>query len=129
MGAFNRSTVYGKVVPALAILLGLSYAFIDIDAVHNTLLFLLAATAALGWLAPTPRSPEELSAAQQRRQARRDLRFQRRYGQLPQQTPGQPAPGQPAPSGNQQPQGQAQFQGPVLDGIPQDKLGNEERER
>lgn len=111
--SINRRTVYGKIVPAIAILLGLSYAFIDNEAVHRVLLIALAAAAALGWLAPAGGS-EELASRRERREARHDLRAQRNASdgtpaQIPSAESGQP--------------------GPVLDGVPQDAVRRDEHPR
>lgn len=124
MTSITRGTVYGRIVPALAILLGLSNAFIHVDAVHAVLLFALVAASALGWLAPGGRSPQELARREERRQARherrqahQDLRSRRRAGQSIEPQAGPLPPAQSGPMG------------PVLDGIPQDTIRGEERER
>lgn len=128
MTGFNRTTVYGRIVPALAILLGLSYAFLDNEGIRRFLLFALAATAALGWLAPAPqRSPEQVAALQGRREQRHALRQQRRAARHDRQAPGQPAGQLPADQAPGQPPAAQGQPGVVLEGIPQDRLPDDPR--
>ncbi|QQS02309.1 MAG: hypothetical protein IPK37_08330 [Austwickia sp.] len=117
MNALSRQTVYGRIVPALAILLGLSYAFIDNEGVHRALLFALVAAAALGWLFRGDCSTAEGVARDQRRAARREMRAERRSGGLPAQPGATPTDSANGPVG------------PVLNGVPQDTVPGEEQRR
>ncbi|MCA0436870.1 MAG: hypothetical protein M9891_03965 [Austwickia sp.] len=78
MTAINRRTVYGRIVPALAVLYGLSVAFTDVRALQSVLLFALIAAASLGWLAPAGCSTD--GRRREGREARREARAQRASG-------------------------------------------------